>query len=77
MGNDVTQHRLVPKHELLGEEEAKKFLEENDFSLANLPEINIKDPAIARLKAKEGSLIRITRQSYTAGTSTFYRKVVA
>jgi len=77
MGYAVNEHRLVPKHEVLSENEKKKFLEEHKLTLPELPEISIDDPALKSLKAKKADVIKITRKSMTAGESVFYRRVVA
>lgn len=77
MAFDVTTHRLVPKHEVLGDEEKQKVLQTYNILLPALPEIDINDPALAKLKAKSGDVIRITRQSLTAKHSVFYRRVVS
>ncbi len=73
---DVSTHRLVPKHELLTEEEKQKVLEQYHIAPGALPEITIKDPAISKLKAKSGDVIKITRPSPTVGHAIFYRRVV-
>jgi len=44
-------------------------------SLIDLPLISLKDPAIKELDVKEGDIVKITRQSMTAGESMFYRRV--
>lgn len=77
MGINVREHRLVPQHEVLGEDETTKVLDQYGITLAELPEISIDDPALEGLKAKEGDVIKITRDSYTAGKTVFYRKVIA
>ncbi|MFQ5621228.1 MAG: DNA-directed RNA polymerase subunit H [Candidatus Nanoarchaeia archaeon] len=77
MGYAVNEHRLVPKHEVLSTEDKDKFLEKHNLTLPELPEIAIDDPAIKALKAKKGDVIKITRNSLTAGESVFYRRVVS
>jgi DNA-directed RNA polymerase subunit H len=73
---DVLKHELVPKHEILSEEEKKELLKKYGISLKQLPRILLSDPVIKSLGAKVGDVIRITRKSETAGESIYYRVVV-
>ncbi len=72
----VEQHSLVPKHEKLSEEKVKEILAKYNITKRNLPKIKADDPAIKKLEAKEGDVIKITRDSPTAGKSVFYRAVL-
>ncbi len=72
---NIQDHALVPKHEILSEEEIPAFFETYDVQPTNLPTIYIHDAALKGLNAKIGDIIRITRSSHTAGTSIFYRRV--
>ncbi len=69
-------NELVPKHEILSEEEKKKLLEKFNISLKQLPRILITDPCVKALGAKVGDVIKITRKSPTAGEYFYYRVVV-
>lgn len=71
------EHRLVPNHEILNEDEVKKLLSEYLIEKEQLPKIRISDPAAVAIKAKIGDVIQITRQSPTAGKAFFYRMVIA
>ncbi len=75
--SDITKHELVPKHELLSEEETKDVLNELNIVKGQLPKVLTTDPVVKKLKADAGIVMRITRNSKTAGTSIFYRVVVA
>lgn len=72
----VLSHVLVPKHEVLSEEEAKKVLEEYGVSPNQLPYMLVSDPVAKAIGAKEGDIVKIIRSSETAGTSVYYRYVV-
>jgi DNA-directed RNA polymerase subunit H len=67
---------LIPKHELLTNEEATQVLARNNASPAQFPYILSTDPIAKEVGARPGNLVRITRRSETAGTSTYYRYVV-
>ncbi|BFI73463.1 DNA-directed RNA polymerase subunit H (EC 2.7.7.6) [Nanoarchaeota archaeon] len=73
---DITKHYLVPKHELLSEEEKQELLKKYNIRLSDLPRIKISDPAIKNLGAKPGDIVKIIRNSPTAGESVYYRVVV-
>ena len=65
------EHFLVPKHELLKEDEVEKLLEKLKVTTEQLPRIRQYDPAIADLNAKEGDIVRIHR----IGEAVYYRIV--
>lgn len=73
---DITKHELVPKHEILTEEEKKELLEKLKASLSDLPKIKMNDPAIKHLNPKPGDIVRIYRKSPTAGETVYYRVVI-
>jgi DNA-directed RNA polymerase subunit H len=72
----VENHSLVPKHSKLGEKETKALLERYNITLSQLPKILKKDPSIKDLNVKSRDVIKIVRNSPTAGESIFYRCVV-
>ena len=72
----VPDHVYVPKHEIMDLKESKKVLKEFNCQPTELPLIFVTDPAILGLGVKPGDMIRITRESQTAGQSTYYRYVV-
>lgn len=71
----VTKHVLVPKHTKLSEREKKQLLEKYNITVKQLPRISKKDPAIQHLDVKPGDVIKIHRESKTAGKTEFYRSV--
>lgn len=72
---DVGKHVLVPKHSKVSDKEKAEMLEKYSITIRELPRINACDPAIAELDVKEGDVIKITRNSASAGESVFYRRV--
>lgn len=76
VGVDILQHVLVPKHEVLPHEEKKDLLEKFNVSIEKLPKIYDTDPVFKHIKAKIGDVIRVTRESPTAGKTIYYRVVV-
>ncbi len=74
---DIFDHELVPKHEILSEEEVKDLLSKYNVTKNQLPKILDTDPAVKELNAKIGDVIKITRKSFTAGESVYYRVVVS
>lgn len=73
---DVSKHRLVPKHEKISEEETEELLEEYNISKENLPKIESNDSAIKNLDVEVGDIIKITRESPSAGKSEYFRVVI-
>jgi len=76
MAFDVNKHHLVPKHMKLNDSEKKKLLLHYSITTKELPKILVKDPAIQNLKPKVGDIIKIERESKTAGVAFYYRSVV-
>lgn len=72
----LQDHILVPKHELLTEEEAKRVLETLKLKKEQLPKIKVDDPIAREIGAKVGDIVRIERESPTSGRSIVYRLVV-
>lgn len=73
---DVFQHQLVPKHVILTEEERKEVLERFHAEPYQFPWIKASDPISIILGAEPGDIIKVTRESETAGRSESYRYVV-
>ncbi len=66
------EHILVPKHEIVSEEEKKRLMEiYGDLEL--FPKIFASDPVVLRLGAKPGDVIKITRPG---DTHPYYRLVI-
>ncbi|MBI4896515.1 MAG: DNA-directed RNA polymerase subunit H [Candidatus Aenigmarchaeota archaeon] len=72
---DIFEHELVPTHEIVPENQKLELLEMLHVKDRRLPKILAKDPAVKKLGAKRGDLIRITRKSLSAGTAVYYRLV--
>lgn len=76
MAVNILTHEMVPKHEVLSKEEQKAVLEHYNITKEKLPKITSGDPIIKAIKAKPGEIIKITRESPTAGETIYYRLVV-
>jgi len=72
----VPDHVYVPKHEIISKDEAEQVLAKYNCKPTELPLIFVSDPAIMGLGVKPGDMIKITRESPTAGHSIYYRYVV-
>jgi DNA-directed RNA polymerase subunit H len=68
-------HKLVPLHEKISKKEVDELFLKHNITFQQLPKILIADPALLELEAKQGDVIRITRESPTAGTTMYYRGV--
>ena len=72
----LQDHILVPKHEVLSKEEAEEILRLLGVKPEQLPKIRADDPIAKEIGAKVGDIVRIIRESPTAGVSIAYRLVV-
>ena len=69
-------HFLVPIHEIVPEEEATEIIKKYGGKKEKFPQILLSDPVIEELQAVKGDLIRITRETPTAGKTVYYRRVI-
>ena len=72
---DIQNHMLVPKHEIMTEEEVSEEFSKVDYDFKDLPKIKSKDPVVKAIGAEPGNVLRITRESQTAGEFVTYRIV--
>ncbi|MFW9968395.1 MAG: DNA-directed RNA polymerase subunit H [Candidatus Thorarchaeota archaeon] len=73
---DLFGHNLVPKHVVADEEEVQLVLRHYGITRSQLPRIYRNDAAVKVLGGKTGQVIRIQRDSDTAGLSYYYRLIV-
>jgi len=73
---NIFKHKLVPKHEILTKEEAEELQKTYRIKPYQIPRIRSSDPAAKMIGARPGDIIRVTRDSPTAGRSIAYRYVV-
>ena len=68
-------HLLVPKQEIISQEEVEKVLAQFKISKKDLPRIFTVDPVAKALGANDGDVLRIHRKDLT-GENIYYRVVV-
>ena len=79
---NILKHTMVPRHELLTDEETDKVLKRLKITRDQLPKIKESDAAIKTLKIAmnmdipEKSVVRIIRDSQTSETAEVYRLVI-
>lgn len=73
---NITKHVLVPKHEVLTNDEAKQIMRTYRVGLKHFPLILSSDPVARYYGLLPGNMVRITRKSPTAGTYVSYRVTV-
>ena len=73
---DVFESNLVPKHEVLNEDEKRDLLAQYKIEPKQLPRIKANDPVSKKLGAKKGDVLRVLRKSPTAGDYNYFRIVV-
>ncbi|MGD8506316.1 MAG: DNA-directed RNA polymerase subunit H [Candidatus Bathyarchaeota archaeon] len=73
---NIFKHELVPKHEVVSPEKAEELLRKYRIKAHQLPRIKATDVPVIAIGAKLGDIIKITRDSPTAGKHVTYRVVV-
>jgi len=72
----IQDHYLVPEHVLIRKEKVSELMAELGIKKESLPKILKTDSAIKQLKPATGDVIKIIRDSPTAGSTAYYRRVV-
>lgn len=72
----LLEHKSVPQHILLSENETAKVLKEYDIVKEQLPKIKSTDPVAVEIGAEVGDVIKVIRESQTAGEGLFFRLVI-
>ena len=73
---NLFKHYLVPVHEFATESEVQELKKKYSIFTYQLPKISAEDPAVQLLGAKIGDVLKIKRNSATAGEFLVYRTVV-
>jgi DNA-directed RNA polymerase subunit H len=73
---DVMKHDLVPRHEVLSDEDARAVLDLYAVTPDQLPKIYASDAVARAVRARPGQIVKITRKSPTAGEHVAYRYVI-
>jgi len=76
MAIDIRDHKAVPEHRKMTEDEVEELLEKFDADKSDLPRIERTDAALKQMDIEVGDVLEINRESPTAGKTTYYRRVI-
>ncbi len=72
----VSKHFLVPKHEVVPKDQEDELIKQLGCEKKLLPQVLAGDPAVLEAGAEKGDIMKITRDSFTAKKSIYFRVVV-
>ncbi len=75
MAKLARKHILIPKHAKLSDKEKSTLLDRYEVTVGDLPSIKADDTALVEMAVEEGDVIKVERDSPTAGKTVFYRGV--
>lgn len=73
---NITRHKLVPKFEILSDQEKMDIITRYRTSSKHFPVMLSSDPISRYYGLTTGNMVRITRKSPTAGLHVYYRVVI-
>jgi len=73
---DIMEHKLVPLHVVISEEEREILFNKYKITSDQLPKIISSDPVAMSIDAKPGQIVKIVRKSHTAKEAVAYRLVI-
>ena len=73
---DILEHESVPEHKILTEEEVEEIFKNLDYDKYQLPRIKADDPVVKAIGDEEDDVLKIKRDSETAGTFVTYRLLI-
>jgi len=73
---NVLDHEMVPEHVIISKKDIEALLTRYGITKEQLPKIKSVDPICKEIDAKPGDVVKIIRDSATAGKSIVYRLVI-
>ncbi|MEL4305447.1 DNA-directed RNA polymerase subunit H [Methanococcoides sp. LMO-2] len=72
----LLDHEFIPHHEIMDEDELRTVLKHFNVEREQLPKLKVTDPIAQEIDAAPGDVVKITRNSQTAGEALYYRYVI-
>ncbi len=72
----ILDHEMVPEHIIISEEEAELILKQYGITKGQLPKLKSSDPVAKQIGAKVDDVVKVIRNSPTAGRAVVYRMTI-
>jgi len=73
---NIFESSIVPKHVILTADEKSELMKKLNITSKQLPRIKEDDAVVEEIGAKKGDVVKIIRNSQSAGEYIYYRVVV-
>ncbi|KAK1378486.1 DNA-directed RNA polymerase, RPB5 subunit [Heracleum sosnowskyi] len=73
---NITKHKMLPKHEIVSDEEQQRLLNKLDVQPSQIPRMLVTDPIVKYYRLEKGQILKVTYDGPSTGAIVTYRCVM-